>query len=237
MAEVLDNNPCNFHIKKGSDFVVKELFKDISSEVKAHFSDTSNIGILDVGCAAGELVTHLKRDTGTQGAVMGLDYGEALVANAKERFGSENIEFVVGDAQNFQLGKKFDVITACSLVSYFDSPEKVFRTMLDHLTDQGLLIVTGLFNEHDIDVRLKYRVGGEGDWREGFHQFPLSGIEKMLSGWGYKMTVKEQVMPFDIPKGHENPTRSWSVDLNGVRHNMNGFHLVFNIKLLTISKA
>ncbi|MBL7086413.1 MAG: class I SAM-dependent methyltransferase [Candidatus Cloacimonetes bacterium] len=231
------NKNLNFHIKESSEFEAKELFKDISRYTKEHFNyNTNSISVLDVGCASGELAYFLKMDLNTSGKVCGIDIDKGLIENAKKRFAFSNIEYYVDDAISFNLDYKFDVVTAISVISYFDEPDDIVKNILSHLTDNGIAFISGLFNDYGLEVRMKIRHLNDEEWMySGWNQFPVTQIKNIINSLGYKCSIHEQIMPFDVPK-KENPLRSWSVMLNNVRYNMNGLHLVYNIKILKIIK-
>lgn len=227
-----------FHIKEGSKFEVKELFKDISKIIKKHYNHkVENLEILDIGCASGELQSFLKKDLGTAGAVWGFDISKDLIKNAYSRFGRSDIKFFVDDASSFRLDKKFDVILMTSVLSYFDDPYPVLTNTLRHLKKGGLAIVTGIFNDWNIDVRLKFKLEGDKEWEEDsvLNQFSVKNIGQFLTKSGYQFKFSKQIMPFDIlPKEH--PIRSWTVKVDGVRRMTNGLQLLYDIQILQITK-
>jgi len=227
-----------FHIKKGSEFEVKELFKDISRIVKKQYNHKiGNLEILDIGCASGELPYFLKKDLGTAGAVWGFDISKELIQNAYRRFGQSDIKFFVDDARNFQLDKKFDVILMTSVLSYFDDPYPVLANMLKHLKKGGLIIVTGIFNNWNIDVRLRFKLENDKQWEKDsvLNQFSVKSIGKFLAKAGYQFKFSKQIMPFDLlPKEH--PIRSWTVKVDGMRRMTNGLQLLYDIQILQITK-
>lgn len=201
----------DFHIKQGDKFEVKELFKDISRMIKEHFHQkTENLDILDIGCASGELPRFLKNDLKTSGKVYGFDISKELVENARKRFAKSSIEFFVDDVRNFKIKQKFDVITMTSVLSYFDDPYPIISNVLKHLRHRGLAIISGIFNEYNLEVRTRYKLADESHWRKTavINQFPLNKIIDFINTQGYACKVTKQIMPFDIsPK--ENPIRSW----------------------------
>jgi len=226
-----------FHVKKGNQFEVKELFKDFSKKIQKHFNGkTENVSILDIGCASGELPYFLKNDLKTSGKVWGFDISEELIKNAYERFGEEaGINFFVDDAARFTLDSTFDVITMSSVLSHFDDPYPVLANALKHLNDGGIALVSGIFNDYNIDVRLQYKLDGEDEWDSGSNQFSKKRISEFLKKAGYQYAFSTQIMPFDIPR-KELPVRSWTMLINGERWLMNGLQLLHNIQILEISK-
>lgn len=229
----------HFHLKKGDQFEVKELFKDFSRKIQEHFGGkTENLSILDIGCASGELLYFLKRDLNTSGRARGFDISEELIQNARERFGKEaGINFFVDDAGDFKLNETFDIITMSSVLSYFDDPYPVLANALTHLASGGLAIISGIFNDYNIDVRMRYKLPNEDEWDQGavMNQFSKKSIGEFLAKAGYEYRFSTQVMPFDLePKEH--PIRSWTVNVNGKRWLTNGLQLLYNIQILEIRK-
>tara|TARA_B100000315_G_C14582679_1_gene591342 strand:- start:2933 stop:3634 length:702 start_codon:yes stop_codon:yes gene_type:complete len=225
----------NWRIKEGTDYEVKEIFKDYSKIIKEHFKDTTQLSLLDIGCATGALVHFLKNDLKTSGNVCGLDIEKDYIVNARKRFSSSNINFHVGNAIDFDLNCKFDVVTASSIITCFDEPDIFLRNVIKHLNNRGVAIISSIFNEYDIEVRIKHKLPGHNEWRSTFNQFSLKKVKMLINDMGYICKITEQAMPFDIPRDHQNPARAWSVMLDDVRYNMNGLHLIWNIKILKIT--
>ena len=229
-----------FHLKHGKRFKAKELFKDISRIIQTHFGDKTNrLNILDVGCASGELLYYLKRHFETSGKLCGFDIEKQLVKSAKERFGDSSIRFFVADARTFTVPATFDVITMTSVLSYFDDPYPVLRTVLRHLNEGGILIISGIFNPWNIDVRLNYKLPDEKRWNRGnvINQCSKKSISEFLMKAGYSYAFSTQVMPFPLAPTKKNPIRSWTVSLDGRRYMMNGLQLAYNIELLQITQT
>ncbi|MEK7125824.1 MAG: class I SAM-dependent methyltransferase [Patescibacteria group bacterium] len=228
-----------FHLKKGDRFEVKELFKDFSMKIKEHFGgDVENLSVLDIGCASGELLYFLKQDLKTQGKVWGFDISEELVKNAYERFGREaGVNFFVDNAVGFKLTDKFDVITMSSVLSYFNDPYPVLANLLNHLRAGGLALISGIFNDYNIDVRLQYKLENEKQWDSGaaINQFSKKNLGEWLTKAGYQYRFTKQIMPFDIPP-QEFPIRSWTVNVSGERRLTNGLQLLYDVQILEISK-
>lgn len=224
----------NFHIKKGKKFVVKELFKEIARDTKNYFKKTNNISILDIGTACGELIYFLKNDLKTNGEIWGVDLDPSYIKCGKDRFGDEGINFVVGDALNFNLKRKFNLVLVTSVFSYFDDPRQAFKNVLRHLSPGGLAIVTGLFNDYGIEVMTRYKQPGSKKVLNGFNQYPISKLVPFLNDLGYQVKISEQIMPFDIePK--DNLLRSWTIKLNGKRYMTNGLQLIYQVKKIYIT--
>lgn len=228
-----------FHIKSGKDFEPKELFKEITGLVREHFQQSVGaLDLLDVGCATGELFAFLKQQLGTTGACVGFDVDPELVKNAQERFADLGIRFFEANAADFSVDQKFDVITMTSVLSYFDDPYPVLSHTLSHLKDGGLLIISGLFNEWNVDVLLKYRLENDDPKGEGtpLNQFSKKRFTEFLDAAGFTAAFSKQVMPFDLPPDPSHPVRSWTVQAGEERMMTNGLKLMYNLDILQITK-
>lgn len=226
----------HFHVKQGRAFQVKELFKDVAGMIKSHFpKSTQHLNMLDVGGASGELMYYLKNELKTDGKAACLDLNKDLVENAKERFSGSGIEFFVANALNFKLNDRFDVITMTSVLSHFEDPYPVINNMLNHLKPTGILIISGIFNPWNIEVRTVFKPENDSQWHTGMNQFGINNISDYLNQQGYQCEVTEQVMPFDIEQ-KDHYSRSWTVMVDGKRMTTSRLQFLYNIQILKITK-
>lgn len=233
MREPILNNPSDFHLKDGSVIVEKEIFKQIQRLVSNRLEGRGPLSMLDVGCASGDLIYYLSQKL-PGGSYCGVDLGSELIDNAKQRFPDSGIDFICADAESFDLQKRFDVVTAISVISYFEYPHKVVENLLRHLKPGGMALISGLFNQNDVYVWMKYQKVGSSEKHGGFNQFPVSEIKKIILDNGFRCNIHEQVMPFDLEKNFDHPGRSYSVNMDGVRYNRNDLQLVWNIQIFEI---
>jgi SAM-dependent methyltransferase len=95
--------------------------------------------ILELGCGTGRVAVHLARK-GWE--VRGLDIDPALVAAFGERAAGLPADAMVGDARDFELGAKFDLVLApMQLLQLFEGSEgrrSCLRCVATHLTPGGL---------------------------------------------------------------------------------------------------
>jgi len=95
--------------------------------------------LLDVACGTGHHLEHLR----TWYEVEGLDLDEGLLRVAGERL--PDVPLHVGDMRDFDLGRRFDVVTCLfSSIGYAGSPEGMqtaVGAMARHVVPGGLLIV------------------------------------------------------------------------------------------------
>ncbi|MDL5051597.1 class I SAM-dependent methyltransferase [Oscillatoria amoena NRMC-F 0135] len=96
--------------------------------------------ILDIGCAVG----HEKEDwmhkniKAVAKSVYGLDLDGHSVARIRE------MGYVIeqGNAQNFNIGRKFELVHAGELIEHLDNPGAFLDCVARHLTDDGELLIT-----------------------------------------------------------------------------------------------
>jgi ubiquinone/menaquinone biosynthesis C-methylase UbiE len=116
--------------------------QDILAVVQADLRSGGN-RLLDVACGTGKHVEHLKQHF----EIEGLDISEELLALARER--NPGVTFHQADMVDFQLGKRFDVVTCLfSSIGYVRTVENLGRSiacMARHLLPGGLLLVEPWF--------------------------------------------------------------------------------------------
>lgn len=95
--------------------------------------------LLDVACGTARHLDHLRGWY----SVAGLDADADLIAAARTRL--PDVAFHVGDMRDFDLGRRFDVVTCLfSAIGYMHTPDDLARataTMARHLAPRGLLLI------------------------------------------------------------------------------------------------
>lgn len=90
-------------------------------EYFTHEDDT----ILEIGCGSGDLLANIKGKHKT-----GIDFSEKQIEWAKEKYSQlDNIEFLVMDANNLQLDKKYDLIIISNLIGFIDDIQNLFEQL------------------------------------------------------------------------------------------------------------
>lgn len=109
----------------------------VASLVEKHGGEKS--ALLDIGCGTGR---HAEQLAAAGFDVEGLDRAEAMIAQARSR--NPGIEYHVGDVCDFDLGKRFGVVSALfHVISYLtedDQLKAAFQQIREHLQPGGLLI-------------------------------------------------------------------------------------------------
>ncbi len=101
--------------------------------------------LLDVGCGTGKHIKRLARKFDC----VGVDVNEAMLEQARRNV--KGVEFVRGDMENFDLGRKFDVILCLfSAVGYVRTYPRLARTLRNfvrHLRPGGVVIIEPWFTK------------------------------------------------------------------------------------------
>ena len=213
----------------------KEAFTFLIDILKNH--NTNNYSLLDLGCARGEFLYHIKKDLPKYSELYGIDYSEDLIKDAKRYEPLKGVSFRIGDAQNIEIEKKFDFITCLGLTGYFDSLDGLLSGINSCLKENGTALVFHLFNEFDVDVIVKYRNNKYFDTYEpGWNNHSIQTIKKNLNKVGLKLikTHKFQLSIDALPK--EDPARSWTAYVGENKKFINGLGLMFDLICLEISK-
>lgn len=107
---------------------VKEVLKQIKWKSKK---------VLDVGCGTGFFAFNAAK----KGAnVLGIDYSQKAIEEAKIRYQHKNLEFKVADVK--KINEKFDVIVSNGTLEHLDDPLKILKLFKLHLKPKGKIIIT-----------------------------------------------------------------------------------------------
>lgn len=117
--------------------------------------------ILDVGCGTG---THLNLLINDFEVLYGVDLNPEVLKEAKKK--SPKANYVVGGMADFDLGRKFDVITCLFSVFNYNltvkEARKTLRNIKKHLNPRGLVIFA-LYTPHNTDKEISLHVGKNPD--------------------------------------------------------------------------
>ena len=79
--------------------------------------------VLDIGCGGARTTISLAREITPGGQVTGIDISPQILSLARQRAGGvENLEFVLGDVTNTDLGNPYDLLFSRFGVMFFDAP-------------------------------------------------------------------------------------------------------------------
>ncbi len=92
--------------------------------------------ILDLGCGSGQLtykINQLSKET------IGIDKSLEMIADAQSKF--PNIQFQVGDAEDFKFDKKFDSIFSNATLHWVRDYKGAIKCMYENLKPNGKIVV------------------------------------------------------------------------------------------------
>jgi len=101
--------------------------------------------ILDVGCGYGFLSFFADKNW----IIYGIDLDEERIKRAKNIKQHKNSIFMIGDAENLNFNKKFDVILTLDVIEHLYHPEKYLRLVSKALKKDGIFIVSNP-NPHSV---------------------------------------------------------------------------------------
>jgi ubiquinone/menaquinone biosynthesis C-methylase UbiE len=213
----------------------KETFKFIYNLIKKFYKKKIN-SILDLGCARGEWLYYIKKKTNIKNLI-GVDYSRNLINDAKKKLNYYNIKFYLGSAEKIKIKKKFDIIIASGLISYFDSVDKFIKKSLIHLKKNGLFIILDNFNPYDVDVIVKYRNNKfSKKFEKGWNLHSIKTIKHIINKNSSKLIqIKKFNLSFDLKKT-DDPCRSWHTKIKKKKVYTNGLSQIYNIHALVIKK-
>jgi len=127
---------------ESSVFTFFENGKHMSEDHQAALAMTDWHGktVLDVGCGTGMLV----RGIAAKGAVrvIGLDYADPAIQEAKSIPYPDNVGFFTGDIMGWTPPERFDVIVSLGTMEHLDEPAKFLeRLTTDFLSDDGIILI------------------------------------------------------------------------------------------------
>ena len=193
----------------------KEDFKTIARQLEK-LCPMQDVSLVDIGTANGELLYYLRKCF-PDWQLCGYDQTAAFVETANAFSGLDGISIDVGDL--FQLSGQYDVVTACCLLSLFQDFEAPLDRLLSLCRPGGYVLATGLFNIHDVDVRVEYCDNSKpetmGQWQTDANRFSQRRIRDYLKD---KVSqVEFQACKYDIQIEHdeENPIHVWTENASG----------------------
>ena len=211
----------------------KESFTFLSNKISQQYSNPT---VLDLGCARGEFLYYLKNNINYK-KLSGIDYSEQLINEAKSFQGLNDVELHVGSADDFHLNEKFDVIIMSGVLSYFDDIEKIFKLLKSHLSENGTILLFGLFNEYDVDILIKYRNNKYfNSFESGWNIHSIKTIQTILNKFNLKLISQDKFNLSFALEPQDDPCRSWHINTENGKKFTNGLNLIYDILLLEIKE-
>lgn len=213
-----------------------EIFKVCGKFVGARSEPAS---VLDVGCAAGEFLHHLK-STYPQHSYRGLDVLPELVEKANAMLGGGVIQGSVLERDSFK-GASFDQVFMLNAHMIFDDLTVLVENLTHWCRPGGKVVIAGAFNPDPADVWIRYRHSDSpaaGDLETGWNIHSLASVGRLIDGLvgqgNYE--VEPFRVPFDIPRDPEDFLRQRTItDTQGQRWLVNGLSQLVQMFIVSIS--
>ena len=223
-----------------------EVYKNITTqkehqkkliEIIEFENQLSSQHILDVGCASGNFI-HLLRENFSEIHLDGFDISEDLIDLAKKR-NLDKCNFFVSDIKTFDPNKKYDIIIASGVMSYFEDFIKPMERFLSWLNKTGKLYIFGRFNSHDIDTIIYHRNNYHDNpkWTGGLTSYSIGSVSRFLD----KKSVKYEFIHFNLSidlDSKDNPITTYSIMTeNGKKIILNGANIIAEQYFLSIART
>lgn len=91
--------------------------------------------ILDLGCGTGQLTARIA-ESGAR--VVGIDSSPEMIAEARKNY--PELEFVMADARDFQLGEPFNAVFSNAVLHWIPEPERVVQAISEALVTGGRFV-------------------------------------------------------------------------------------------------
>ena len=130
-----------------------------------------------------------------------------------------------------------DVTICGGVLAIFDDIDGPIENLLSTVKDGGTLYVSDTFNNHPIDVIMRYRrVGdaGEGDWESGWNVFSKISVERALLNTGRveNLSWHEFRIPFALER-RANVMRTWTIETADNPHQIiNGAAQILDVSVV-----
>lgn len=164
----------------------RELIKMSCAEGISH--------ILELGCGTGNY-TRLLRQRYLDADITATDISEKMIAEAGRKSNGGNIKFIIADAEEFDPGGGFDLITSNAAFQWFDDQEAAITKYREAILDGGFLLfsIFGPSTFHELGESLRIILGESMSISAG--DFPGKGrLEAMLGRHFGTISVTELVV-------------------------------------------
>ena len=125
-----------------------------SDEIISTILDNAGVSagkdVLDVACGTGVLIPdYLQREVAS---VTAIDISPEMARIAREKFASDKVEILCGDAEKTDFARLFDCIVVYNAFPHFPDPERLIRVLSTWLKPGGTLTVAHGMSREKIDA-------------------------------------------------------------------------------------
>ena len=169
--------------------------------------------LLDIGCGDAALTYQIKEKFKNI-KCNGLEYNKTLIDQCSENELLDDITFFQGDACDFNLAEKFDIIIMSGVLSIFDEPQWPLKCMINHMNPGGLGVIFTRACSAENDVLIKFRntYHGRSEWETGLNMFSINTLKSEIEKLGVNGVHFEQFnLSINLEKT-EDPTRGYTIE-------------------------
>jgi len=216
--------------KENHKFFIKELSKLVKKK---------EYKLLDVGCGNGQLLYQIVKRLSNINCI-GTDREFKFIETAKKFKGLKNVHFETLDF--YKNEGLYDFVFCTSVFQIFQEYKKPLNKLLSLVKDGGYIFVDGLFNSHDVEVRMQYcdnsNKHAKNLWRRDWSQHSIKSIKSFLKNKKLKqIRFKEVPMEKNIKFNNKIHVNQYTFrDAKNRNLITNGTNIILNRKLLIIKK-
>jgi len=95
--------------------------------------------VLELGCGTGNY-TYLLRQRYRDADITATDISEKMISQGRRKLNGENIKFIIADAEEFDPGDRFDLVTSNAAFQWFDDQEMAIQKYRRAISEGGFLL-------------------------------------------------------------------------------------------------
>ena len=218
--------------------LLKEDHKYYIRKLQSLVDTKQRFRVADVGCGNEEMIYALKRAF-PQWDFTGYDKTREFIETAKAFEGLKGVRMIQSDL--FDIEETFQIVLCSSVIQIFQEIEPPLLKLLSLCKKEGFLLIDGLFNKFDIEVRLQFCDNtnpiSKGLWRADWNQHSQASIRRLLENKVEWLEFEEVPMDLDIPLNTEMPINRFTFrNQNGKNITTNGTNLMMDRILMTVKK-
>jgi 2-polyprenyl-3-methyl-5-hydroxy-6-metoxy-1,4-benzoquinol methylase len=137
--------------------------------------------LLDIGCATGEFIKYMRDYKGWN--VTGVEPDQKVALHASTTY---KLEIINSSVENFEIEKKFDVITLWDVLEHVEEPEECLEKIFDALNQDGVLVLR-LPNSASLDAKIFQKYWAGIDSPRHFYIFNPENLSIILKNKGFKI--------------------------------------------------
>ena len=208
----------------------QESFKLLLKLLGKNLPKNKTLKLLDIGCATGELIYFLSKNTKNIN-FYGTDIRGDLLKKAKKNCNEATFK-KLNFEKKIKFNDKFDIIIIIGVLSIFDNLDIFFENLKNISKKKTIIYIGGHFNNYDYNVKVYYNdlKLKKNIYQTGWTVWSVKSIKKYLKNKKFKQ--HNLIMPFDIKQKKNDLMRSWTIKINNRRFFTNATTIIQNQMLL-----